>query len=328
MKSAGPSVADPSARGVDVQRALAPFVRSSARSSRTQLPVIGLHQASQHRGSKATGGSLVTGLVDVPRAAGPAGEAWKLPLGVTSEPGLQSKQDPVGLGREGTAPQARGACTRSPAARSGKQSRSAQRGAGCPWQRKSAARGARCKHREPTAGRQCRSALPGLPRPPPQGPLAPALPPAARCPLSHRGGAGKWRTAPLHRTLSRRAEPPEGPAHRAPSGGGSGLRGSLRPLPAQALRPPRPAGSPEGSGPRPSQVLLPGVFRPPLSHCLPEDPSLSARPPCSVSFRARRLPHRCACQPRPLPLARRCGRGRAALPLPPTPAWPPMSGFG
>lgn len=55
MKSAGPSVADPSARGVDVQRALAPFVRSSARSSRTQLPVIGLHQASQHRGSKADG---------------------------------------------------------------------------------------------------------------------------------------------------------------------------------------------------------------------------------------------------------------------------------
>lgn len=55
VKSARPSVADPSARGVDVQRALAPFVRSSARSSRTQLPVIGLHQASQHRGSKADG---------------------------------------------------------------------------------------------------------------------------------------------------------------------------------------------------------------------------------------------------------------------------------
>lgn len=202
MKSARPSVADPSARGVDVQRALAPFVRSSARSSRTQLPVIGLRQASQHRGSKADG--RIPGDRAGGRATG-CGACWRgleTPSRGDIGAGLQGKQDPVGLGREGTAPQARGACTRSPAARSGKQSRSARPGAGCPWQRKSAARGARCKHREPTAGRQCRSALPGLPRPPPQGPLAPALPPAARCPLSHRvvlvNGGQHPSTGPSH----------------------------------------------------------------------------------------------------------------------------------
>lgn len=103
MKSAGPSVADPSARGVDVQRALAPFVRPPAHPAHSCRSSACARRASTGA-ARRTGGSLVTGLVDVPRAAGPAGEAWKLPLGVTSEPGLQSKQDPVGLGREGTAP--------------------------------------------------------------------------------------------------------------------------------------------------------------------------------------------------------------------------------
>lgn len=307
------------------ERSLHSFVRPPAHPAHSCRSSACARRASTGA-ARRTGGSLVTGLVDVPRAAGPAGEAWKLPLGVTSEPGLQGKQDPVGLGREGTAPQARGACTRSPAARSGKQSRSARPGAGCPWQRKSAARGARCKHREPTAGRQCRSALPGLPRPPPQGPslllcpLRPAAHSATGVVLVN--GRQHPSTGPSHAEQS----PPRAlhtVLHLEAAPASVAASGPSRPRPFA-----RPAGSPEGSGPRPSQVLLPGVFRPPLSRCLPEDPSLSARPPCSVSFRARRLPHRCACQPRPLPLARRRGGGRAALPLPPTPARPPMSGFG